>query len=75
MRSASRPDPFLHLLIKQERAKPMSLKAHPRQQRAASRRAPVRPEADRKAQQDALLDQALKETFPASDPVSVFQVQ
>jgi len=74
--SVPRPDPFLHLPIKRELAEPMSLKADPRQQRSASkRRPPARPEANRKAQQDALLDQGLKETFPASDPVSVFEIR
>jgi hypothetical protein len=31
--------------------------------------------ADRRQRQDALLDEALKETFPASDPVSVALVE
>jgi hypothetical protein len=30
--------------------------------------------AERKRRQDALLDQALLETFPASDPVSVMRI-
>ncbi len=32
------------------------------------------PRADRKKRQNALLDEGLKETFPASDPVSVVRI-
>ena len=32
-------------------------------------------QAEARTHQDALLDEALKETFPASDPVSVAQVR
>lgn len=34
----------------------------------------VRTDAERTKRQDDLLDEALEETFPASDPVSVFQI-
>lgn len=39
--------------------------------RAADR---VRDEKDRKAHQEELLDEAVEETFPASDPVSVKRI-
>ena len=35
----------------------------------------TRPETDRKKRQDALLDDGLRETFPASDPVSIVEVK
>lgn len=37
--------------------------------------APVAPDGDRAKRQNHLLDEGLKETFPASDPVSIVRVE
>ena len=36
---------------------------------------PTPSEADRKKRQNALLDEGLQETFPASDPVSIVELK
>jgi hypothetical protein len=43
--------------------------------RKSGTRARTQSEADRKKKQNALLDEGLQETFPASDPVSVVQIK
>jgi hypothetical protein len=55
---------------------PAKRKAARQNSAAKSRKqAKTRSEADRKAHQNDLLDEALRETFPASDPVSVVEVK
>lgn len=52
----------------------MTAKSKPSRQEPAPKTVHASPGAERKKRQSDLLDEALVETFPASDPISVFRL-
>jgi len=51
-------------------ARPHKAERKPPDGRAGGRRRPASPAPAAQARQEALLDEAIQETFPASDPIS-----
>lgn len=52
----------------------MTVKSKPDERKPAPKTTHASPGAERKKRQNDLLDEALVETFPASDPISVFRL-